>query len=621
MTVPQTSAPNPSPLSLLAVSEELKSVEHPRIALWCAAVAASIGVLVLAGWTFDSEALRALGPATSGAMNPTVAALFVLCAAALWLLSRPNDLRASAGLHAIALLILSVGLVRLAAASALSTVTVDGMLFGKAMHATPDGRQNSMAPNTAVNFILISIALLATSRRTSRMAVIAQALAGLVLLSSGVAFAAYLFQSGWFETIGAFNRMARPSAIAFAALSVGAMALQGPRSLLAVLLSEGPGGALARSLLPAGLLVPPLFGWLKLLTERAAIMAPDVANMLFVIVVAVVFVVLICWNAVQLHESHLERLRAEEALRESEVRFRLLAENGSDVVTMHDLSGRVTYVSPSCERVLGFLPEELQRMTPFAIVHPDDGEKLRRHIDALIRGEPVTAISCRMLHKSGRHVWLETMWRSIASHDGKIVRLQASARDITERKEYERQLEEAQRKLTVQQDRLMDANMRLEALATQDGLTGLKNRRAFEERTRDEIARARRAGRPMSVMLLDIDHFKQFNDSFGHPRGDEVLREVARHITRSLRDTDYAARYGGEEFAILLPDTDREGAHQLGERLRASIEQGQWIDRPITVSLGVGSIAPEVTVLESLIEHADRALYRSKQNGRNLVSA
>ncbi len=389
----------------------------------------------------------------------------------------------------------------------------------------------------------------------------------------------------------------------------------------AVLLSEGPGGALARSLLPAGLLVPPLFGWLKLLSERASIMAPDVANMLFVIVVAVVFVVLICWNAVQLHESHLERLRAEEALRESEVRFRLLAENGSDVVTMHDLSGRVTYVSPSCERVLGFVPEELQRMTPFAIVHPEDSERLRRHLDALIRGEPVTAISCRMLHKSGRHIWLETMWRSIASHDGKIVRLQASARDITERKEYERQLEEAQRKLTVQQDRLMDANMRLEALATQDGLTGLKNRRAFEERTRDEISRARRANRPLSVMLLDIDHFKQFNDSFGHPRGDDVLREVARHITRSLRDTDFAARYGGEEFAILLPDTEREGAHQLGERLRASIEAGQWIDRPITVSLGVGSISTDVVVLEALIEQADRALYRSKQNGRNLVSA
>jgi diguanylate cyclase (GGDEF)-like protein/PAS domain S-box-containing protein len=612
---------SPSPLSLLAVPQELRTANHAIVSRVAAVLAGAAGMLVLLGWAIRSQVLRALGPESSAAMNPTAALLLVLSGVAIWLLSKEPRPVIKHLARGIASLVLLAGLGRVAVLLSLFSVPVDGVLFGDAMRGTADGRLNLMAPNAALDFIMLAFALLLTARRTPKAAIIAQALAVLVLLSSLVAVMAYAYESGWFDTIGRFNRMARGTAVAFIALSIGTIALQGSQSLLSVVLSDGPGGALARSLLPAGLFVPTLFGWLTLLTRREEIMNSDVANMVFVVAITVVFVVLICWNAVQLHESHLVRLRAEEAMRESEVRFRLLAENGSDVVTLHDLSGRVTYVSPSCERVLGFLPEELQRMTPFAIVHPDDSDKLRRHFDALMRGEPVVPLSCRVLHKSGRHIWLETMWRAVVDHDGKVIRLQASARDITERKEYERRLEEAQRKLTVQQEHLMDANVRLEALAMMDGLTGLKNRRAFEERMVDEIARARRTNRPLSLLLLDIDHFKQYNDSFGHPRGDEVLRNVARHLTRCMRDTDYAARYGGEEFALLLPDADREGAAQLAERLREMIEEAAWEGRPVTVSIGVATLSRDVATPEMLVEHADRALYRSKQNGRNLVTA
>lgn len=611
---------SPSPLTLVAVPEELKRRDHAKVSVVAAILACAIGALVLAGWAIGSPMLRALGPQSSAAMNPTTALLFVLTGASLWAMTVESWQAAQPAARGIAIVVLVVGVGRVAASLAPVPMPVDGLLFGEAMRATGDGRLNNMAPNAAIDFALLAIALLLTSRRTARAAVIAQALAVLVLLSSLVALMAYAYASGWFDSVGRFNRMARPTAVGFMALSIGIIGRQGANSLLSVVLSNGPGGALARSLLPAGLFIPTLFGWLTLLTRREAIIGNDVADMLFVVAITVVFVILICWNAIQLHESHLVQLRAERALRESEERFRLIAENGSDVVSLHDLSGRATYVSPSCERVLGFLPAELERMTPFALVHPDDSERLRRHFDALMRGEAVVPLACRMLHKSGRHVWLETMWRAVIESDGKVVRLQASGRDITERKEYERQLEEAQRKLTVQQEHLMDANVRLEALATLDGLTGLKNRRAFEARMIDEIARSRRTGHPLSLMLLDIDHFKQYNDSFGHPRGDDVLRSVARHITRSMRDTDYAARYGGEEFALLLPDADRDGSAQLAERLRASIQDADWVGRDVTVSIGVATLEGEVTTLEMLVEHADRALYRSKQNGRNLVT-
>ncbi len=259
-------------------------------------------------------------------------------------------------------------------------------------------------------------------------------------------------------------------------------------------------------------------------------------------------------------------------------------------------------------------------MSPFAMAHPDDRDRLRRHFDDLLRGAPVTALSCRMLHKTGQHLWLEMMWRAIVDEDGRVSRLQASSRDVTERKDYERQLEETRRKLQVNQESLLEANARLAALASHDALTGLKNRRAFEERMVEELARIRRTGQPVTLLLLDIDHFKSFNDSFGHPRGDVVLRDVARLLSRAIRDTDIAARYGGEEFAIVLPNTGIEGAYEMGERLRRTIEEAPWAERAITISVGAATAEHHGADLAELLEQADRALYRSKQGGRNRVT-
>src|SRR6185503_2047465 len=238
----------------------------------------------------------------------------------------------------------------------------------------------------------------------------------------------------------------------------------------------------------------------------------------------------------------------EHALRESEMRFRLIAENGSDVVSLYSTQGRIIYISPSCERVLGFLPEEMPRMPPFAMVHPEDLERLQRHFNQLLRGEPVTSIQVRMMHKTGRHLWLEMMWRSVVNDAGQVTQLQVSSRDITDSKQYERRLEDAQRKLRQQQDMLQDVNSKLTELAAVDGLTQLRNRRAFQERLDDETRRWRRHGNEVSLVLIDIDHFKSYNDTFGHPKGDEVLRGVGRLLRRSLRASDFAARYGGEEF-------------------------------------------------------------------------
>ena len=131
---------------------------------------------------------------------------------------------------------------------------------------------------------------------------------------------------------------------------------------------------------------------------------------------------------------------------------------------------------------------------------------------------------------------------------------------------------------------------------------------------------ARRFARPVSAILLDVDHFKQFNDEFGHPAGDEVLKTVAKILRANTRPTDLVARYGGEEFVVVLPETEISDALAMAERIRRSIEREPWPQRNITASFGVVDISPRIRNERDLIARADEALYRAKAAGRNCIS-
>lgn len=167
---------------------------------------------------------------------------------------------------------------------------------------------------------------------------------------------------------------------------------------------------------------------------------------------------------------------------------------------------------------------------------------------------------------------------------------------------------------------LEDANTRLSALATTDGLTGIKNHRAFKENMVSEFERSRRYKHSLCVILLDVDHFKKFNDAYGHPAGDVVLKKVAELLDSSARESDFVARYGGEEFAVMLPETTTEGALFVAERIRQSIADYKWEQREITVSVGVSLISDTTANYSELIDWADKALYASKRDGRNRVT-
>jgi len=182
------------------------------------------------------------------------------------------------------------------------------------------------------------------------------------------------------------------------------------------------------------------------------------------------------------------------------------------------------------------------------------------------------------------------------------------------------QLQNIQVELKVQNDELQTAYERIEALAITDGLTGIKNHRAFQDQLELEWKRIARHGEPLSLVLLDVDKFKHYNDTYGHPAGDEVLKAVGKLLTAEARETDFVARYGGEEFVILLPRTDTERATAIAERFRAAFEKTTWPMREVTASFGVSTSTPATTNPATLIAAADQALYESKHGGRNRVT-
>lgn len=166
---------------------------------------------------------------------------------------------------------------------------------------------------------------------------------------------------------------------------------------------------------------------------------------------------------------------------------------------------------------------------------------------------------------------------------------------------------------------LKDKAGQFEQLSVTDALTALLNRRYLEERLAEEIQRSKRHRFPMSLMMLDVDEFKSYNDNFGHPAGDIALRIVADVLKETLRAADVAARYGGEEFAVLLPQTTSSEAGAIAERIRLRIERTEFPKRKVTVSIGIASISPEIESADQIVNAADNALYDAKNQGRNNV--
>ncbi len=296
---------------------------------------------------------------------------------------------------------------------------------------------------------------------------------------------------------------------------------------------------------------------------------------------------------------------------DNETNFRSLAEHSADIICRvvgPDLL--LGYVSPSSERILGWKPEEMIGKGPAAFVHPDDLPIIAAaSIQLRSVGPGYDPVRYRMLKKDGQTVWVEVSARLASSEDPFETVL--VIRDISARKALEEELQ---------------------ALALTDSLTGLANRRAFDEALQRESLRALRDGSHVSLLLIDLDHFKDINDRHGHQIGDYCLRAVAAVVRRTVRETDVVARYGGEEISVILPCADSAGASEIGEKVRFAIEglhlpyhDDSAGERPLTGSVGVATalfgdgVTP--TTAQRLLKAADLALYEAKHAGRNRIAA
>ena len=298
--------------------------------------------------------------------------------------------------------------------------------------------------------------------------------------------------------------------------------------------------------------------------------------------------------------------RMASALASKEANFRVLAEGSSDMVTRIGLDELVQYASPSSIRVLGWPPDQLVGTRALMGVNPQDLPHVQEVVDGLKRGEAEESrITYRTRHRERSEIWVESTLR-VTRNSGEIDGVVAITRDVTQQKNLEG---------------------RLETLATEDGLTGIANRRRFDERLLEEWARAYRERTCLSLLMIDLDHFKSYNDEYGHPAGDECLRSIARILAaEAKRTTDLAARYGGEEFVMLLPNTDAAGCARIAERILREIRNAgiphrlNFPSRQVTASIGGAVCRPGVERSAghaSLVEAADHALYDAKDGGRD----
>jgi diguanylate cyclase (GGDEF)-like protein/PAS domain S-box-containing protein len=292
--------------------------------------------------------------------------------------------------------------------------------------------------------------------------------------------------------------------------------------------------------------------------------------------------------------------------------FKSLAEHSADMICRSGLDRLLRYVSPSSFQLLGWKPAEMVGKGPNEFIVPEDFPVLDAAAAQVLISESHTAsASVRMLKKDGSSVWVEMNGSLVFdAATGEPEEYVLVMRDITVRKSLED---------------------KLSALALTDGLTGLANRRAFDQALDREWMRTLREGSEISLLLLDIDHFKQFNDRYGHQVGDDCLRAVAAAVCRSVRASDSVARYGGEEIAVILPSTLIAGAVEVAEKVRCAVaalrlshegnpEGGNGVTVSIGAATALARIGGTMKMPESLLLAADHAMYKAKHEGRNRVA-
>ncbi len=294
---------------------------------------------------------------------------------------------------------------------------------------------------------------------------------------------------------------------------------------------------------------------------------------------------------------------------EGQARLASVVENTDDAVLGILLDGTITLWNRAAKNIFGFSEMEIVGQH-ISILVPDNYKNEPAYlIESIKRGQVMTNFETKRLRKDGTEIEVALTLSPFHDDHGNIIGISSIARDIRQQKQLIREKEALIEKL--------------EAVTLTDALTGLWNRRGFAQRLDNELARFRRNRRPFSLLLLDIDHFKKINDTYGHAAGDMVLKELSRKFKINMREMDTICRWGGEEFLIMVVETDLAGAKRFAEKIRMAAEgmninfEGQTIS--VTLSIGVSEFLKFDTKFDDILKLADKRLYKAKAEGRNRV--
>jgi diguanylate cyclase (GGDEF)-like protein/PAS domain S-box-containing protein len=306
-----------------------------------------------------------------------------------------------------------------------------------------------------------------------------------------------------------------------------------------------------------------------------------------------------------------EKKRMEDMLRESETRYRSLFEQSGDAIFVlqaeGDDAGRILSANKSACIMHGYSEEEICKLSIADLDSPEYAREAPKKIKKILSGE--TLIFEIMHKRKDGTVFPIEVCASVLEAGGKKLIL-AIDRDISDRKNAEKEREELIRQL--------------KHTSQIDGLTGLLNRQHLDIRLREEVRRARRYNNPLSIVMFDIDKFKEYNDSYGHVIGDRILKKVAAIVKKTLRETDFAGRFGGDEFILILVQTPLEIGMQVAERIREKIEAAKiHVKRnkfiTFTISMGLCQYSSKLKSIEEFVARADKAVYQAKESGYNKI--
>jgi len=561
----------------------------------CALVTLLVSLSVIIGWVGNVELLKSVS-SKYPEMKPNAALAFA--AAGVGLLAAVKCVSSNKWRYisiSCGIIVFLIGLSAISEYVVGSDIGLDTIFYSDSIHNSGIQFPNRMAPHSALSFTLLGISLVFLNGRPA-LKKISEILTFVITLVAFAALLGYIYAAEQLYSTSRYNSMALSTAALFGVCALGIQAANTNSKSVRLLLSDTFGGAMARRLLPAVIVVPTIIGWLRVVGQDRGFYDTGFGAALTILTLVALMSVIVYLYSSTIHDVDIRRKRAEHDLAENERRYRYLVDYSQGLICTHDTNGIVTSVNRAALLALGIEKAEIVGKNLRDFVAPQHQLEFDVYLrEVTYHGESDGLLS--VASKSGKQV----IWRYnnvLVTETDKEPYVLGHAQDVTQ---------------------LLEAQRALKNLSLTDDLTGLNNRRGFLTLAAQQVKLEDHEGtaRGLSLMFADVDGLKKINDSYGHEAGSEAIIEIAKILKSSLRDADLIARWGGDEFVILTIGSNEENTDLIVERIDQKLRDHNAAQRkPYKLSCSIG-VAPATLdgsrPIEDVIAEADKAMYEEKK--------